>query len=331
MARLKWWMIWLLCLATVVTAENKLQSPEQLALRTISAAPSPTPLPTIVDNTHTIRMSDDGRFLVTLQKESGDIRIRDLHGSFEDKRLYLGTQPELLGMYGNLLYVAHQRDAAVGPTTTQDLISIVNMSLGRLVGRIPNPSGLEGLFFDKRHGRLLITNARQHTLSAFSAVYGRHLKTVSLHHYGKRPRGVSVAADGRHTLVTLEGSGKFVVLDDKLRVLKSVNTADGPYAISFTEDARQIYVSTGRDKLLQVFDAVSDQKQAEIPVETGCWQFSFNSASNSLLLACQQPAQILVIQTDTYQISKRLPMPGLPLSNTSLPADAPEKQLADAD
>lgn len=328
MGHLKGIVPWLIFLTTVVAAESRFATTEPLENKSKYPHNAAHAIPAIVDNMHTIRMSDNGRYLVTLERENGEIRIRDIHGNSQEVILYVGIKPELLGIYENLLYVSHKPGPAETAIAAQGFISIVDMQQGRLIRRVVGAEGLEGIVLDNSGGRILTTNPRQNSLSTFTSSQGRHIKTVSLLRYGKHPRGMDVSADGLHTLVTLEASAKFLVLDNHLNVIKTVATADLPYAISYNDDGKQIYVSTGRDKLLQVFDAKSYQKIAEIGVESDCQQFSFSQDLKSLLLACQQPAQILVIRTDTYTITKRLPMPSLPQTQITTGQDHEDAMLA---
>lgn len=315
-----WLIVSIICLTPHTYAEN---SPFTAGATLASLEPHPVanhvPVLPVTGNMQTIRLGSDQLLLVSTQPEHRFITIQDINHPDTSRQLMIGAQPKVLAVQNDLLYVGYQHEKKA---MKQPWIAIVDLKAMQIMGRMPGNIDAQGITFNS-DGRVLLTlYPDKHQVAVYSANRGRHIKSISLSKYGKRPRAIQRSPDGMHYLVTLEASNKFLVLDRKLRVCKEVMTAVAPYGISYDEDGKHIYVATGRDKTLQVYDAATYTKHGEVQIEDACWQFSFNASSKNLMLACQHPAQILVIDTEAMSITQRLPLPGLPAGSISAPPTA---------
>lgn len=272
-----------------------------------------------------IAITEDGQTLVTANRDDGNISIIDLNHPDQPRLVGIGPSPEFVRILGQYAYVTYEPQSQMSrqPASAKEEvdddddaipghIAIVDLVQGKVVQDVVGKPETEGLEFSKDGRFLLVTNESDHSVSVFTAVQGRHVKTVSLAKYGKRPRGIKIAPDGRHYLVSLELSDKVLVLDKNLKVIKSISTGKAPYGVSYSADGKQIYVAANRDRLLQVFDANHFSKLKDVAVGERCWHFSFNPSQHNLLLACGKSDEILVIDTDTLTVNQRLPMPGMP-------------------
>ncbi len=60
-------------------------------------------------------------------------------------------------------------------------------------------------------------------------------------------------------------------------------------------------VAASRAQMLQVFDAKTYDKVAEVPVGKRCWHFSFTPDERDILLACGRSNEVQVIDATTYK------------------------------
>ena len=141
---------------------------------------------------------------------------------------------------------------------------------------------------------------------------GELVKTIKTHEYGDRPRGIKVSPDGNTYLATLEYGNKFMVLDKDFNFVRTVDTGETPYGISYDASGKHIYVASNKAKLIEVFSADNYVKLKEAPTGNRCWHFSFTPDNKQLLLACGKSDAVLVYDTEsltqTGQIEdKKLP------------------------
>lgn len=77
---------------------------------------------------------------------------------------------------------------------------------------------------------------------------------------GDRPRGIKVSPDGNTYLATLEWGNKFMVMDKDFNVVRTVDTGETPYGISYDNTGERIYVAAKKAKTLEVYDAKTYEK-----------------------------------------------------------------------
>ena len=281
-----------------------------------------------------IAINADGSLLVTANRDDGNLSIVNLKAPDQIKLVKIGPSPEFVRISGNYAYVTYEpesqknRQNSNAPAAEENEddeeaipghIAIVDLLEAKVVHDLVGKPETEGLEFTKDGRFLLVTNESDHSVSVFTANHGKHVKTVNLGKYGKRPRGIKISPDGRRYLVSMELSDKVLVLDQRLRVRKSIDTGKAPYGVSYSPDGKQIFVAANRDKLLQVFDAQTYKKIKDIPVGERCWHFSFAPDNSNLMLACGKSNEILVIDAQQLNVTQRLPLPGMPWGVISYP------------
>jgi DNA-binding beta-propeller fold protein YncE len=186
------------------------------------------------------------------------------------------------------------------------IIAVVDLKKGKKVREIVGGPETEGIEFSKDGKKIIITNEADNTITIHDFVTGRLLKTISTKEYGNRPRGIKVSPDGNSYLATLEYGNKFLVLDKKFNVTRSVETGQSPYGISFDRKGERIFVASSKEKALQVYDAKTFEKIKDINTGNRCWHFSFTPDDKQILLACGKSQAVMVIDTETLEKTKEI-------------------------
>jgi len=158
-----------------------------------------------------------------------------------------------------------------------------------------------------------VTNEADNSITIHDYESGALLKTFSTEPYGLRPRGIKVSPDGNFYVATLEFSSNFIVLDKEFNHVKTVKTGKSPYGISFNSKGDKLYVAAGRAKTLEVFDGKDFTKIKELKTEgKRCWHFTFTPDNKNIMLACGRSDEVLLIDAETLNIKKRIPVVGIP-------------------
>lgn len=258
----------------------------------------------------------DGKQLITANKDEGNISVIDTATGALIKHIEVGKNPEFVRIMGDRVFVSTEPSSKGGPppkpgeVAKEDdddddkvpaRIAVVDLKQGKKIQEIVGGPETEGIEFSKDGKKLIITNEADNTITVHNISNGKLLKTISTKAYGDRPRGIKVSPDGKTYVATLEYGNKFMVLDKNFKVLRTVDTANAPYGISFDRDGSHIYVAAAKDKKLQVFDAKTYEKVKEADTGNRCWHFTFTPDDKQILLACGKSDAVLVIDVDKME------------------------------
>ena len=145
------------------------------------------------------------------------------------------------------------------------------------------------------------------------------MKKIDTKPYGNRPRGIKMAPDGKSYVATIEHGNKLVVLDGDFNVTNAVATGETPYGVAFNRSGTRLYVALAKGKSLQVFDTANYQPIAEISTGERCWHFTFTPDDRQILLACGRSNELVVIDTGTLEVTKRVANKGMPWGIVTYP------------
>jgi len=260
-------------------------------------------------------ITSDGKLLITANKDDANISVIDIATGKLVQHIEVGKNPEFIRVKGDKVFVSTEPSSKGGPppkpgeATDDDddddqvpaRIAVVDLKQGKKIREIVGGPETEGIEFSKDGKQLIITNEADNTLTVHNIKSGKLVKTILTKKYGERPRGIKISPDGKTFVATLEYGNKFMVLDKNYKVLRTVDTGNAPYGISFDRSGKLIYVSAAKDKLLQVFDAKTYEKVKEAPIGDRCWHFSFTPDDKQLLLACGKSDNILVLDVEMLQ------------------------------
>jgi YVTN family beta-propeller protein len=101
--------------------------------------------------------------------------------------------------------------------------------------------------------------------------------------------------------VTLEASGKLLLLDPNLQVIKVAETAAKPYGLAFDRTGKKIFVAAAMARKLQIFSSDTLQLLGEVPVGQRCWHFTFTPDDSKILLACGRSNNVVVVDAVSYK------------------------------
>ena len=292
-----------------------------------------------------IGITPDGKTLVVANKDEGNISILNAETGELIQHVPIGVNPEFVRVVGQTAYVSFEPSSKGGPPPKPGeevieeeddgeeevpaRISIVDLATGKVTKEIIGGPETEGIEFSNDGSKLIITNEEDDTVTVHDIQTGELVKTISTEGIGIRPRGIKAAPDGSAYLATLEFGNNFVVLDSEFNVVRSVPTGEAPYGIAYNRDGSLIYVAAGKAKTLEVYDAKTYEKVNEVATGDRCWHFTFTPDDKEILLACGRSDEVLVIDTASLQVTKRIEDKQLPWGIVAYPKsvgslDAPE-------
>lgn len=273
-----------------------------------------------------IGLTQDGQKLVVAVRESGDVQIIDIASKMVVQRIHVGKNPEFVRVRGDLAFVSYEPSSTGKPPKpgAHDArkadddgdeeparVAVIDLKQRKVLRHIVCGAETEGIEITPDGQRIVVTNEADHTLTLHDVRTGKRLKTVDTKRYGVRPRGIKLSPDGQTFVATLEFANKLLVLDRDLKPLRTVDTGASPYGVAFDSTGKHVLVAAARDQKLQVFDARSFDKVAEVPVGERCWHFSFTPDERQVLVTCGRSKETLVVDTASWQVTQKLPTQGL--------------------
>ena len=272
-------------------------------------------------------ITDDGKKLIVATRENGSVSVIDTATGEVTQQIEVGKNPEFVRINGNFAYISSEPSAKAGPPPKPGSaeakddddgekipakISVVDLAAGKKIREITGGPETEGIEFSKDGKNIVITNEADNTITVHNIESGELIKTISTHDHGDRPRGIKAAPDGSGYVATLEFGNKFMVLDKDFNFVRTVDTGETPYGISYDASGKHIYVASNKAKLIEVFSADNYVKLKEAPTGNRCWHFTFTPDDKQILLACGKSDAVLVYDVEsliqTGQIEdKKLP------------------------
>lgn len=285
-----------------------------------------------------IGVSADGKFLVTANREDGNISVIDRVSGKLLRHVHIGVNPEFVRTRGHLAFVSFEPSsdgkpppkvaaseaAASAPEKDDDdkepaRIAIVDLVRGKVLRTVLGGRETEGIEFSADGKHILITNEAANSVTVHRIKDGKLVKTVDTAPYGTRPRGIKRAPDGKSYVATIEHGNAFVVLDGAYNVVKSVPTGEFPYGASFDRKGERLFIAAAKAKVLQVFDAKTYEPIKSVPTGDRCWHFSFTPDDRQILVACGRSNELVVIDAATLEPVKRIADKKLPWGVVTYP------------
>ncbi|HEY6280727.1 MAG TPA: beta-propeller fold lactonase family protein [Burkholderiales bacterium] len=266
-----------------------------------------------------IGITSDGKYVLTANKDSGNISVIDTATQMVTKHIAIGKNPEFIRVYGNRAYVSYEPSAGEGKPEEEQGdksgekekklpagIAVLDLDNWHVIKTMISGPETEGIEFAPDGKLMLVTNEGDDTVTVYNISSGKLVKTINTTKYGKRPRGIKVSPDGKTYAVTLEFSNKLLLINRRLKVLKTVPTGDAPYGLAFDREGKRLFVAAARSKQLQVFNTQNFALIKSIPVGSRCWHFSFTPDDAGILVACGKSNDLYVIDANTYELVKTI-------------------------
>ncbi len=275
----------------------------------------------------------DGKKLVVATRENESISVIDTATGEVLQQIAVGKNPEFVRIKGDFAYVSSEPSSKGGPPPKPGAeeeddddeekipakIAVVDLTKGEKVKEITGGPETEGIEFSKDGSQLVITNEADNTVTVHNIESGDLVKTIQTHEHGDRPRGIKASPDGNNYLATLEYGNKFMVLDKDYNLVKTVDTAETPYGISYDAKGGRIFVAANKAKVLQVFDAKTYEKIKDIPTGNRCWHFSFTPDDKQILLACGKSDAVFVIDAEKLEVTSQIAVKNMPWGLVTFP------------
>jgi DNA-binding beta-propeller fold protein YncE len=282
-----------------------------------------------------IGVTDDGKYLITANKGNANLSIINLKTK-EVKNVDVGINPEFVRVYKGQVFVSTEPSSKGKPPAKGEMhheeeedddeekipakVAVVNLVKGKKIREITAGPETEGIEFSKDGKQIIVTNEADNSITIHDYESGDLLKTFFTEPYGLRPRGIKVSPDGNFYVATLEFSNNFIVLDKEFNHIKTVKTGKSPYGISFNSKGDKLYVAAGRARTLEVFNGRDFTKINELKTDgKRCWHFTFTPDNKDLMLACGRSDEVLLIDSETLNIKKRIPVAGIPWGIVTYP------------
>ena len=282
-------------------------------------------------NPRGIGVTEDGRFLITANKDNENLSVIDLKTNQFVKHIPVGKNPEFVRVYKGYVFVstepassgkppaAGQEDDDKDEPKIPARIAVVDLAKGKKIRDIIGGPETEGIEFSKSGKEIIVTNEADNTITVHNFSNGKLLKTISTKKYGERPRGIKVAPNGKYYVSTLEYGNSFIVLDSQFKHLKTIATGESPYGVSFDREGKRLFVATSKAKTLEVYDTTNFEKIKDIPTGRRCWHFSFSPDDKDILLACGKSDEVLVIDAEKLEVTKHIPHKEIPWGVVAYP------------
>lgn len=268
-----------------------------------------------------IGLTPEGKYLITANKD-GNITVIDTATREVVKQIEVGKNPEFVRIKGNLAFVSFEPSSKGGPPPKPGeeeeeeeesdepkepaRIAVVDLQQGKKIREIVGGPETEGIEFSKDGTKLIITNEADNTVTVHDIESGDLLKTINTKEHGIRPRGIKVSPDGNTYVATLEHGNAFMVMDKDFNVVRTVKTAASPYGVAYGPQGDKLYVAAAHDHVLQVFDTGTWEKVKDIETGKRCWHFSFTPDNKQIMLACGRSDEVIVIDADKLEVTKRI-------------------------
>jgi YVTN family beta-propeller protein len=284
-----------------------------------------------------IGISQDGKYLITANKGDANLSIIDRASGKLVSHVEVGKNPEFIRVFGDLVFVSTEPASSGKPPAQNDhaakdddddddddktpaQIAVVDIKSGKKLREIEGGPETEGIEFNKDGTQIIVTNEADNTVTIHDLQSGELLKTFDVKPYGDRPRGIKMSPKGNIFVSTLEHSDNFVVLDQEYNHLQTVDTGKNPYGVAFDATGDRLFVASSKSKLLEVFETEGFTKLKDIPLEgKRCWHFTFTPNNDELLLACGRSDELIVVDTNSLEVTGSIPVSGIPWGVVTYP------------
>jgi len=284
-----------------------------------------------------IGISQDGKYLITANKGDANLSIIDRASGKLVSHVEVGKNPEFIRVFGDLVFVSTEPASSGKPPAQNDhaakeedddddddktpaQIAVVDIKSGKKLREIEGGPETEGIEFNKDGTQIIVTNEADNTVTIHDLQSGELLKTFDVKPYVYRPRVIKMSANVNIFVSTLEHSDNFVVLDQEYNHLQTVNTGKNPYGVAFDATGDRLFVASSKSKLLEVFETEGFTKLKDIPLEgKRCWHFSFTPNNDELLLACGRSDELIVVDTNSLEVTGSIPVSGIPWGVVTYP------------
>jgi PQQ-dependent catabolism-associated beta-propeller protein len=191
---------------------------------------------------------------VTLEKDNALAVVAAPEGKLT-KTVKIGKRPRgiLLSPDGKRLYVAVSDD---------DTILVLDTGSYKVVGKLPSGEDPETFAMDPEGKHLYVSNEDDNQVTVIDIAAKKAVKTIPV---GVEPEGICTSPDGVWTVSTSETTNMAHWIDRKsLEITDNTLVDPRPRACRFTDDSKQLWVSSEIAGTVTVIDAATKQPVKKI-------------------------------------------------------------------
>ena len=176
-----------------------------------------------------------------------------------------GTDPEQLAVSadGRLLFVANE-DAGIA--------SVIDVSDGRLLTTVEVGGEPEGVDLRPDGQVVYVTSEQDNQIAVIDARTHALITTFAA---GPRPRSTGFLPDSSRAYISAENGASVIVVDARAhKVIETIQLTGEmvrPMGVVATPDGRQVLISTGRGRSLQIIDTGTNTATAAVEVGERPW------------------------------------------------------------
>lgn len=203
---------------------------------------------------HSIAWDADGLMWVTCDKSNCVIVVDPKSGKV------LGEVPTQSQGSHWILAMADGKKAYTS-NKFSPFLSVIDLKARKMIKRLPNPEGSEGIAFSHDQKKLYFVNHREWILQVVDTTKDEIVEHVRIEGVPPIPptadplSRVAITPDGKRMLISFFLSNRLVFLDtNPLKVVKVIPTASGPMGFAFPADKSKAYMTNFLAGTISIID-----------------------------------------------------------------------------
>lgn len=187
-------------------------------------------------------------------------------------------------------------------------VVVVEAATGKLLATIPVGTEPEGMNISPDGKTVWTTSEGEAKVFVIDTATNKVIKAIPV---GERPRNTAFSADGSKAYVSGEFDRVVKVIDAKaLEVVNTVKMSGEtlrPMDLLVSPDARRLYVSTGRGKMVVALDPVALTQEGAVEVGARPWGIGLSPDGRTLFSANGPSDDVSIVDTAAMNVISKLP------------------------
>ena len=218
-----------------------------------------------------------------------------------------GSDPENfdVSLDGKTLYISNEDVSGV---------SFLDLEAGQITHTVKIGDEPEGVKVTPDGTMVYATSEEDGTVSAIETATAKKVATIKV---GRRPRNIAFLPDGSRAYVNAENDGTVVLVDTaKKKLIKSIQLGKAgevkPMMVLLSQDAGQLFVSTGRGHKVFVVDTATNEVKSSFEVGQRPWGIALSPDGKTLFTANGPSNDVSAVDLATRTLTKKIPCTGGP-------------------
>src|SRR5512146_2245439 len=215
-----------------------------------------------------------------------------------------------LAVAGSMLAMAAS-SAHAGPKAyvgnfTDNTVSVIDTSTGRVIATIPVAAGPHGMAISQDGSTVYVTGDGSSSLNVIDTATYRVTKTVDV---GKKPNGITLTPDGKLLLVTLYGEDRIALVDTTTDDVAGTIPIPKPHTVSVEPSGKLAYATSQEPGHfgLAVIDLGSRSVVRTVPLDKSPRDGEFGDAGKRFYFTQAGVAAVQVLDPASDKIVAQIP------------------------